>query len=116
MSVWSAVTAWYLGLATHKRVMLALACFVLVVELVLRSVARGSAVYAAWTRFFERIGDVVSGMLLVVVYAVSVGPISLILRLKGDDPLDRKVQPGASAWHPHQPNPLGAESAARHQF
>jgi len=47
---------------------------------------------------------------------LSVGPIGLVMRLVGHDPLDRTLAPEPSFWRAHQPNPLGVEQAARHQF
>ena len=47
---------------------------------------------------------------------LSVGPIGLVMRLAGKDPLDRGLAPEPSFWRKHEPNPLGVEAAARHQF
>ena len=55
-------------------------------------------------------------MLLSVVYTLSVGPVGLIQRLMGKDPLDRGLAPEPTFWRAHEPNPLGPERAARHQF
>lgn len=55
-------------------------------------------------------------MLLSLVYTLSVGPIGLLIRLFGKDPLDRDLAPEPSFWRAHEPNPLGPERAARHQF
>ena len=38
------------------------------------------------------------------------------MRLFGKDPLDRSLAPEPSFWRAHEPNPLGPERAARHQF
>ena len=51
-----------------------------------------------------------------VIYVVSVGPIGLVMRAFGHDPLDRRLAPEPSFWRAHEPNPLGPERAARHQF
>ncbi len=55
-------------------------------------------------------------MLLAVIYVVSVGPIGLVMRALGKDPLDRRLATEPSFWRAHEPNPLGRERAARHQF
>ena len=57
-----------------------------------------------------------TAVILSVVYALSVGPIGLLTRLFGKDPLDRGLAPEPSFWRAHEPNPLGPERAARHQF
>ena len=75
-----------------------------------------SMAYKRWTRFFEGIGKVWTAVLLAVIYVVSVGPVGFFMRLFGNDPLDRSLRPEPSFWRSHEPNPLGPEAAARHQF
>jgi hypothetical protein len=96
--------------------LLSLATGVVLVELALRQFAPRSRAYARWKGFFEGVGAVWTGVLLSVVYVISVGPISLTLRLMGRDPLDRALAPEPTFWRSHEPNPLGPEAAARHQF
>jgi hypothetical protein len=96
--------------------LLAFAVVVVLVELGLRRFARGSRLYAGWKGFFEAIGAVWTAVLLAIIYVLSVGPIGLVMRLAGSDPLDRQLAPEPSFWRPHEPNPLGTEAAARHQF
>jgi len=96
--------------------LLSLATLVVVVELAFRRFAPKSRAYERWTRFFEGMGAVWTAVLLSVVYLVSVGPISLIMRLRKNDPLDRGLRAEASFWRAHEPNPLGPLAAARHQF
>ena len=106
------------GLVTwisHHKV-LTLACFILLTELAFRQFARNSKAYARWKAFFETLGAFWTAILLSVVYALSVGPISLVMRLIGRDPLDRSLQGESSFWRRHEPNPLGPEASARHQF
>ena len=95
---------------------LALAAVVVLIELGLRRFARKSRAYERWTAVFEGIGAVWTAVLLAVVYVLSVGPIGLIMRLLGNDPLDRRLTPEPSFWRAHEPNPLGPELAAQHQF
>jgi hypothetical protein len=95
---------------------LALAAVVVLAELLLRRFARKSSFYAAWTRAFEWIGSVWTAILLSLIYLVAVGPVSLFMRIAGKDLLDRTLVPRPTYWRPHEPNPLGPEAAARHQF
>jgi membrane-associated protease RseP (regulator of RpoE activity) len=95
---------------------LAFATTVVVIELAFRHLAPKSRAYARWTGFFQGIGMVWTAVILAVVYVVSVGPIGLVMRLAGKDPLDRRLAPEPSFWRAHEPNPLGPEKAARHQF
>jgi hypothetical protein len=96
--------------------LLAAATVVVLVELFLRRFARKSAFYRGWQATFEAIGAVWTAVLLSVVYVVSVGPIGLFMRLTGKDLLDRRLTPAPTFWRSHEPNPLGPEAAARHQF
>jgi hypothetical protein len=96
--------------------LLVFATAVVGVELGLRYLARKSLAYQRWTRGFEAIGAVWTGVLLAVVYFVTVSLISLAMRLFGKDPLDRSLRPEPSFWRTHEPNPLGPDAAARHQF
>jgi hypothetical protein len=111
-----AVVRWYATRPPHTRVLLAAATLVLVVELLFRRFAPGSPAYAAWRRFFEGIGKIWTGVLLGVIYVLSVGLVSVVFRLLGKDPLDRKIGTEASFWKAHEPSPLGTEAAVRHQF
>ena len=96
--------------------LLVLATLVLVIELAFRHLAPKSRAYARWTAFFTGIGKIWTAVLLAVVYLLSVGPVGLVMRLFGHDPLDRRLAPEPTFWRAHQPNPLGDERAARHQF
>jgi membrane-associated protease RseP (regulator of RpoE activity) len=94
----------------------AVAATIVVVELALRWLAPRSRAYAQWTRFFQGLGAVWTAVILAIVYVLSVGPVGLVMRLAGRDPLDRRLRPEPSFWRPHEPNPLGPQRAARHQF
>ena len=96
--------------------LLSLATLVVLVELAFRRFAPRSRAYERWTHGFEAIGAVWTAVLLSVVYLLSVGPISLVLRLRRSDPLDRSLRSEPSFWRAHEPNPLGPLAAARHQF
>ena len=107
--------AWFLELPLRWKV-LAFAATVVMVELGFRRLAPRSAAYRRWTAFFQGIGKVWTAVLLGVIYVLSVGPVGLVMRLFGHDPLDRRLVPEPSFWRSHEPNPLGIERAARHQF
>jgi hypothetical protein len=109
------VLAWWHALPFRFKLM-AFAGAMVVVELGFRLLAPKSRAYARWTALFQAIGKVWTAVLLAAVYALSVGPIGLAMRLSGQDPLDRRLDPEPSFWRAHEPNPLGPERAARHQF
>jgi hypothetical protein len=106
---------WYAGLALRWKI-LSLATAVVLVELTFRRFAPRSRAYARWTRFFQGIGAVWTAVLLSLIYTLSVGPVGLAMRLMGKDPLDRSLAHEPTFWRAHEPNPLGPERAARHQF
>jgi hypothetical protein len=96
--------------------LIAVATLVLLVELAFRRFAPKSRAYRRWTAAFVAIGSVWTAVLLGIIYFVSVGPTHLAMRLLGRDTLDRRILPEPSFWRLHEPNPLGPEAAARHQF
>jgi hypothetical protein len=106
---WMAARSW-------RWKLVGLATVVVLVELGFRRFAPKSRAYARWTAFFQGIGKVWTAVLLAIVYVFSVGPVGLGMRLFGHDPLDRGLLPEPSFWRAHEPNPLGPERAARHQF
>jgi len=95
---------------------LVFACVVVSFELLLRRYARKTRFYAAWTHGFEAIGAVWTSVLLAVVYFASVSLVGLAMRLLAKDLLDRSLADEPSFWRGHEPNPLGAKAAVRHQF
>ena len=101
-------------IARHR--VLSVACFILLTELAFRGLAPKSVAYTRWTAFFKAVGAVWTAVILSVVYLLSVGPVSLGMRLLGKDPLDRSLEHEPTFWRPHEANPLGPEAAARHQF
>jgi hypothetical protein len=103
-------------MSTLKKSVLAFAFTVFVVELAFRRFGRGTRAYVVWTRFFEGIGKIWTGVILSVVYLLSVGPIGLVMRLLGRDLLDRKMTIEPSLWRAHEPNPMGPAASVRHQF
>jgi hypothetical protein len=107
--------AWFFALPLRWKVV-SFAAGVVAVELGFRRFAPRSRAYARWTAFFEGLGKVWTALLLAIVYVFSVGPVGVVMRLFGHDPLDRRLTPEPSFWRPHEPNPLGPERAARHQF
>jgi len=109
------VLGWIGDLPLRWKVLLA-ASTVVVIELGFRHLAPRSRAYEKWTAFFRGIGVVWTAIILSVVYLVSVGPVGIVMRLFGHDPLDRAVKAEPSFWRTHEPNPLGPARAARHQF
>jgi len=107
--------AWLAALSWRWKVVL-FATIVVLVELGFRRLAPKSRAYARWTGFFQGLGKVWTALLLAIIYVLSVGPVGLVMRLFGHDPLDRRLAPEPSFWRAHEPNPLGPERAARHQF
>lgn len=104
------------GMPTHTKVLLAFATSVVLVELAFRRFAPRSKAYARWTKGIEALGAVWTAVLLSIVYLVSVGPVSLFMRLAGRDLLDRAKGNDPTFWKSHEANPLGPLAAARHQF
>jgi len=104
------------ALSPLKKVLLSVASSAFVVELVLRRFAPQSKVYATWKAALERVGMFWTGVILSVVYFLSVGVIGLVAKVLGKDPLDRGLGKQPSSWRAHEPNPLGSVEAARHQF
>ena len=109
------VVGWFVALPLRWKVV-AFAAVVVGVELAFRRFAPRSRAYARWTSFFQGLGKVWTAAILAIIYLLSVGPVGLVMRLFGHDPLDRRLTPEPSFWRPHEPNPLGPERAARHQF
>lgn len=107
--------AWFVALPLRWKI-LGFATAVVLVELAFRRFAPKSAAYRRWTAFFQEIGKVWTAVILAIVYFLSVGPVGLVMRLVGHDPLDRRLAPEPSFWRAHEPNPLGRKRAARHQF
>jgi Saxitoxin biosynthesis operon protein SxtJ len=106
-----AIVSWIAG---HR--IISFACFILLTELVLRRFAPRSAAYARWTAFFKAVGVIWTAVILSLIYLLSVGPVSLFMRLRGTDLLDREIGAEPSFWRRHEANPLGPQTAVRHQF
>lgn len=112
----SRLAAWLARLPTHTKALLAFATCVLLVELAFRNFAPRSKAYSKWTKGIEAVGAAWTAVLLSIVYLLSVGPVSLFMKLAGKDLLDRSAGSDATSWKPHEANPLGPLAAARHQF
>jgi hypothetical protein len=95
---------------------MAFAVLVVAIEVGFRRLAPDSRAYELWTGFFQGIGKVWTAVILSIVYFVSVSLVGIGLRIVRKDPLDRSLAQEPSFWRPHDPNPLGAAAAARHQF
>jgi hypothetical protein len=106
------IAAW----PTHRKILLSVAVVVFLAELAFRRFAPRSRAYASWTRGFQAVGKFWTGIILSIVYFVSVAGVSIVMRLLGKDPLDRTLAREPTWWRRHDPNPLGPHAAARHQF
>jgi hypothetical protein len=104
------------ALSPLKKTVFTLAVLAFLIELGLRHLAPRSALYARWTRGMEAVGGFWTGIILSIVYFVSVAFVSGFMKLFGKDPLDRSLKAEATFWRRHDPNPLGPEAASRHQF
>jgi len=100
----------------HRKVLFTVAVLVFLGELAFRRFAPRSRAYARWTRAFQAVGKFWTGIILSIVYFVSVAGVSLVMKLLGRDPLDRTLERQPTWWRAHDPNPLGPQAAARHQF
>jgi hypothetical protein len=116
MGILDSLALWWAGRGPVTKGLLIFATSVVVVELLFRRLAPRSAAYRSWTGFFEGIGHLWTAVILAIVYFSSVSLAALSMRLLGKDPLDRRLRPEESFWRPHEPNPLGPDAAARHQF
>ncbi len=116
MGILDALALWWAGRGPVTRGLLLFATTVVVVELLFRYLAPHTAAYRGWTAFFEGIGHLWTNVILAIVYFSSVSLVALYMKLFGEDPLDRRLGPEPSFWRPHEPNPLGPDAAARHQF
>jgi len=106
---------WLVARPFQQKLLLA-AAVVVVVELLFRKLAPKSRAYAAWTRFFEGSGHVWTGVLLAIIYFLSVSLVSAVMKLRGHDPLDRTLAVEPSFWRDHDPGPLDARAAVKHLF
>jgi hypothetical protein len=104
------------AMSPSKKAVLSLALLAMFVAIAFRVFAPKSKAYKRWTHGLEAVGDFWTMILLSVVYFVTVALANLGFRLSGRDPLDRSLRAEASFWRLHEPNPLGPEKAARHQF
>jgi hypothetical protein len=94
-----------------------IAVIVFLAEVALRRFAPRSRAYARWTAAFLAVGSVWTAVLLSVVYALAVGPTGLAMRLFGRSRgAGARPEAGPTFWVAYEANPLGAVSAARHQF
>lgn len=63
-------------------------------------------VYRGWMAFGQRLGAIVSGVLLLVLYYIVVTPVGWLMRATGTDPLSRAARAaGESYWVPHPARP-----------
>jgi hypothetical protein len=108
-----------------KRSIQLLFLLVVLTEIVLRVFLPQSKAAKAWTAFFTRVSNswilqflakFWTGVILSIVYFLTLPFITLGQKLFGSDPLDRTLAAEPSFWRKHEPNPLGPKASARHQF
>ena len=59
-------------------------------------------VYRGWMAFGQKLGTIVSTVLLTAAYFLVVTPVGLLMRLTGTDPLERRIERGkGSYWQDH---------------
>ena len=69
-------------------------------------------VYRGWMSFGQRIGTIVSSILLSVLYFVVFTIVGLLMRVFGTDPLERKIVRGSGTyWRKHAPPSTAADYA-----
>ncbi len=116
MGILIRISAHIAALPPLKKAILGAAVLAFLVELTLRYLAPRSRAYARWSKGMAAVGAFWTAAILSIVYFLSVALISGVMRLLRKDPLDRSLEPESTFWRPHDPNPLGPEGAARHQF
>jgi hypothetical protein len=89
---------------------------VMIVDLILRKTAPKSEFYRRWKIGIESVGKFWTGVILSIVYFLTVSIVSIFMKLFGSDPLDRSLKAEPSFWRKHEGSPLSPHSAARHQF
>jgi hypothetical protein len=109
--LWEAFSSWPL-----RFKILAFAVAVVLADFGLRLGAPRSRIYAGWKAGIEALGSFWTAIILSIVYFLSVSVVRGVLAVMGQDPLDRTLASEPSFWRPHEPNPLGVQAAARHQF
>lgn len=73
-------------------------------------------VWGVWKKVGHTITKTLNFVLLMLAYALAIGPVSLILRLTGEDILDKKwtpQDPRPSFWRPRDPVPDDPERFLR---
>jgi hypothetical protein len=93
-----AAALWWKGRTTRAEVMASVGTFLVVAALVYAPLLKYPS--AAWWRFSRGLGHVNARVLLTVLFAVVLVPMSLIWRLAGHDPLGRRRR-AARGWLPH---------------
>jgi len=111
-----AVVARLAALSPLRKGVLTLAVTMFLVEITLKKLAPGSVAYRRWTAFVTAIGRMWTRVILALVYFVPIFVLHVGIRLWKMHLLDKALRTGQSAWHRHDPSPLGAVASAHHQF
>jgi hypothetical protein len=75
----------------------------------------GQRVYKWWMAFARALAIANTVLLLTVVYIVLIGPMSLVARIVGKDPLAHRDRPRGSFWRTKE-HVAHTLDQARHQF
>lgn len=65
----------------------------------------GSFLFKWWMAFARLLGRINTAVLLTIVYVLLVGPLWIVMKLKGEDVLDRGLKEGTSYWNEKAPSP-----------
>jgi len=93
-----AAILWWRGRVPRAEVVGAIGCLLLVAGLVAPRVLKYPS--AAWWKFSRALGYVNARVLLTILFAIVLVPLSLVWRLTGTDPLARKRQ-RFTGWRPY---------------
>jgi len=104
------------ALSPLRKGVLTLAVSMFLIEITLKKLAPKSEAYRRWTALITAIGRMWTKVILAVVYFVPILALHIGIRLWKMHLLDKALRTGQSAWHRHDPSPLGAVASAHHQF
>jgi hypothetical protein len=69
-----------------------------------------------WMRAATALGGLNARLLLVIAYYALLTPAGLVLRLRGRDPLDRRLRTAESYWHPRTAEPPSSRERYLRQY
>ena len=100
------------GLSWFNETLFALAVVVLSITVFNQPLLK--IIYTKWMKVAHFIGQIMTTVLLAVVFYLIFTPVGLVLRLMRKDYMDRKLQPEAkSYWHLREKKPFDKERATK---